>query len=126
MFARCLTQNRLLRESSAEMEVNMPDLKCTVHNCNYNDNDKNMCKLNSIDVAGGGSSGNTCCASFSDAESTKNSCCSSSARPETDIACEATDCSYNKNCECHAEGIEVCSCGTACQCKDTACETFCK
>ena len=100
----------------------MPSLSCSVRNCSHNES--SLCNLNCIDVSGGASKENTCCSSFT--ESTGASNCSScgSASPQTSISCKATDCSHNESCSCHADSVDVCSCGSACNCKDTLCSSY--
>jgi hypothetical protein len=34
------------------------------------------------------------------------------------------DCNYNDDCSCTANSVDICSCGKACHCHDTACSTF--
>lgn len=100
----------------------MPSLSCTVYNCRHNDS--KLCNLNTIDVSGGATRENTCCSSFIESSGTSN--CSGSGFPETNISCKAHDCTYNENCSCHADNVDVCSCGSACDCHDTECNTYTK
>lgn len=100
----------------------MPSLSCSVCTCRYNDDE--LCSKNTIDVSGGANWENTCCSSFIEASGASN-CCGSGS-PETSISCKAHDCTYNENCSCHADKVDVCSCGSACNCHDTACHTYTK
>ena len=100
----------------------MPNLSCSVSNCSHNDNC--LCNLNSIDVSGGGSKANTCCNNFTESQGFSN--CSCSGSPETNIACQAKDCTHNNNCSCDADRVDVCSCGQSCNCHDTECTSFVK
>ncbi len=108
----------------------MPRLGCSVGECSYNSS--GYCALNSIDVSGGGSKDTTCCSSFV----AKNNGAMNSIENEyqnvtaySDISCEAQDCIHNDNCECNADSIDICHCGSSCNCdssRDTECSTFYK
>lgn len=100
----------------------MPNLSCSVYKCNYNDD--RLCRLNMIDVSGGERIENTCCSSFSESSGATN--CSGSAIPETSISCKAHDCTYNEDCKCHAETVEVCTCRSGSSSHDSECSTFSK
>ena len=45
------------------------------------------------------------------------------ASAKSDVDCKATDCMYNKECQCHAGKISV-EGGNACHCQETECATF--
>lgn len=45
------------------------------------------------------------------------------ATARSDVDCKATDCMYNKDCQCHAGKISV-EGGNACHCGETECATF--
>ncbi|WP_310604676.1 DUF1540 domain-containing protein [Anaerosporobacter sp.] len=98
----------------------MPSLLCTVSSCRYND--EKLCSLNTIDVSGGATKENTCCSSFSEASGSSN--CTGCGTSETSIYCQAHDCTHNGNSTCHADSVDVCSDGHACECKETACNTY--
>lgn len=100
----------------------MPNLSCSVYNCTHNDS--KLCNRHTIGVSGGATKENTCCSSFIESSGTSN--CSGSGSPETNIACKAHDCTYNEDCSCHADHVDVCSCGSACNCYETECHTYSK
>lgn len=45
------------------------------------------------------------------------------ASAKSSVDCKATDCMYNKECQCHAGKISV-EGGNACHCGETECATF--
>ena len=100
----------------------MPELYCTVCDCRYNQ-DKRCC-IGSIQVGGedAATSTSTCCESFDD----KCDCPTNEAQyptPEMQIGCEAVNCVYNENCECHADKVSIE--GDNChECDETCCSTF--
>ena len=101
----------------------MPQLKCTVQTCVHNK--QFLCDLDEITV-GGESAKNpkeTCCDSFQERKegSYTNSMKEDSASSCVD--CKATNCMYNKECECHAGKISV-EGGDAKQASGTECATF--
>ena len=91
----------------------MPDLRCTVQTCTHNQN--YYCNLDSI-VVGGNSAkkaAETSCDSFeerkggsayADAYSDMEG---KEASAKSSVDCKATDCMYNKECQCHAGKISV-------------------
>ena len=104
----------------------MTRLNCTVTNCVYNEHE--LCVREGIHVDGKNArtKHNTCCSSFSNGTSTtgySNSTASSAARPETDVRCEACDCTYNEDRCCCAPQVSVCGCGAR-ECAETDCDTF--
>lgn len=102
----------------------MPILNCSVDKCNYNR--EGLCCLRGIDVSGGMTKENTCCASFSPIHGASNSVCASNPTNHTDIKCMAKDCNYNKEAKCHAPKVNIAEC-TSCRCtscSDTKCDTF--
>ncbi len=103
----------------------MPILSCSVTKCNYNS--EGRCCLKNIDVSGGMSKENTCCASFSPSHGASNSACRSNPTSHTDIKCMAKDCTYNSDLKCAADKVKIseCSCGVCTSsCADTKCDTF--
>ncbi len=102
----------------------MPELRCTVQTCVHNQ--QYLCDLDKIEVAGrdAKTARETCCDSFR--ERTKDSYSNVTDRQaseKTGIHCKATDCEYNKDCDCHAGRISV-EGGNACHCENTECATF--
>ncbi len=102
----------------------MPNLICSVENCSYNTS--HLCALNKIHVGGTNAveSHSTSCRSFVDQRDTfsSNVTCENPSE-STDIECEAHNCTYNIDYRCHAEGIDVCGCGSHSS-KGTECATF--
>ncbi len=107
----------------------MPELKCTVQTCTHNQN--YYCNLDSIVV--GGNSAKTSCWRHA-VTALKREKAEAPMRMHTRIGgkeasakssvdCKATDCMYNKECQCHAGKISV-EGGNACHCDETECATF--
>lgn len=102
----------------------MPNLVCSVENCSYNAN--HLCALNRVHVGGSNAmeSHSTSCRSFVDqSDSFSNSTHCGNPEKYTDIECEAVNCTYNDDCLCHADGIDVCGCGSHTS-RGTECATF--
>ena len=101
----------------------MPELKCTVATCSYNQDQ--LCHLDVIEVGGNQAknSTETRCDSFK--ERTGGSYTNAAKEPSerSSIKCQATDCDYNEQCKCHADKITVDG-SNANTCKETACATF--
>lgn len=101
----------------------MADLRCSVENCGYNK--ECLCTKGDINVGGMGANcvDDTCCESFRAAR--EDSYKSSLYHPQgtINIDCEATKCVYNEDYKCRAGHVDIKGCG-ACECKETACETF--
>lgn len=107
----------------------MPDLRCTVQTCTHNQN--YYCNLDSI-VVGGNSAkkaDETSCDSFEERKggnsysNAYSDMAGKEASAKSDVDCKATDCMYNKECQCHAGKISV-EGGNACHCQETECATF--
>lgn len=107
----------------------MPDLRCTVQTCTHNQN--YYCNLDSI-VVGGNSAkkaDETSCDSFEERKggssysNAYSDMAGKEASAKSDVDCKATDCMYNKECQCHAGKISV-EGGNACRCQETECATF--
>ena len=101
----------------------MPDLRCTVQTCT--DIQNYLCNLDSI-VVGGNSAkkaAETSCDSFEERKSGTYSNVTGEAGPTSKIDCKATECQYNKECQCHAGKISV-EGSKACSCDETECATF--
>ncbi|OON96039.1 MAG: hypothetical protein ATN36_06755 [Epulopiscium sp. Nele67-Bin005] len=101
----------------------MPNLNCSVSNCAHNCS--SLCGLNSIDVAGNNahSTDATCCTNFLEGHGATNH--SENAVPETEISCQATNCSHNEGCKCHAQSVDVAGFEATNE-FDTACSSFCE
>lgn len=102
----------------------MPTLKCDVASCIHNA--ERCCCKGEILVEGSNAkeSDDTFCASFVEREDDSFSNMYETPDYYSDVECEATDCMYNIECECHAEQIGICG-GRNCNCsEDTACATF--
>lgn len=101
----------------------MPTLRCSAENCAHN-NDQCCCR-GEIKVAGetAQKADDTCCSSFyPDAGGARNAV---SQEPilDADIGCSAENCTYNKNCKCHADSIDMNGSGAS-ESRETACLTF--
>lgn len=102
----------------------MPELRCTVQTCMHNRDF--YCDLDSIQVGGSSAknSEETSCDSFKERTHDSYRNAEKEASPTSSIRCEATECRYNQNCDCHAGKISV-EGSNACQCGQTECATFC-
>ena len=80
----------------------MPELKCTVQTCMHNKDF--YCDLNAITVGGKSArkAAETSCDSFEERKSGTYSNVTGEAGPTSKIDCKATECQYNKECQCHA------------------------
>lgn len=101
----------------------MPELKCTVQTCTHNKNF--YCALDKIQVGGNTAKRceETCCDSFVERNGDQSSNVTGEASALSNINCQATDCTYNEQCKCHAGKISV-EGSNACQCQQTECATF--
>lgn len=101
-------------------------LSCQVTSCLHNES--NLCCLSKIKVDGpsASSSSGTCCASFAERNnSASNSTGNDCACPETKIDCKAEKCTYNDNCKCEADNVNVgCCCHAPKSMSETECDTF--
>lgn len=101
----------------------MAELKCSVLNCSYNQED--CCCKGDIMVGGKRAccQDDTCCESFS--ETGKDRYTSALEHPSKVISidCEAVNCMHNSNYKCTADHVDIRGCG-ACDCRETACATF--
>ncbi len=101
----------------------MPSLVCSAQNCVYN----NAMYCSKGDIKVGGEQAckcqETCCASFQ--ERRHESAKSSVGTPSANIAikCEATNCKYNENRNCHAKSVDI-SGAAARKEAETECVTF--
>lgn len=101
----------------------MPELRCDVHSCVHN---KNMyCDLDKIEVGGreAKTSRDTSCNSFVERKEGSYSNSLREASAKTNIDCQATTCTYNEACKCHAGKIDV-SGNDACKKDETCCSSF--
>lgn len=101
----------------------MPVLDCNVTNCIHNSNEK-CCKGNIlIEGSDARTPEATFCASFY--ERSEDSFRNQFETPDTalKVDCEATNCRFNSDCECHAEHIGIAG-SRACTCEDTKCASF--
>lgn len=101
----------------------MTILDCTVVNCSYN-KDKS-CKLADIRVEGKGAhtSSETCCGSFAARNCGACSNVHENHKKDTLVACEVTECKFNKGCMCEAKQIGI-SGGHADSNSETECQSF--
>lgn len=103
----------------------MSYLRCNVRSCSNNQND--LCIREGIRVDGPTAErkDGTCCSSFTQrGENYSNVvACNSAAQPETDIQCDAVNCSYNKECRCFAPSVDI-SGASASTSRETECSTF--
>lgn len=101
----------------------MTKLDCNVVNCAYNED--SCCKRSNISVEGEDAhvSPETCCGSFA----LKGCNCASNAADcvckETEVACDAIECMYNRSKQCQANHIGICGRSASC-CDQTECGSF--
>ena len=103
----------------------MTYLDCSVKGCAYNNEDGCCCK-GDIKVEGreAKEATSTCCGSFKERGSRGGACNAlKEVSKETDVACEASHCRFNKNEKCHADHIGIAGAG-ACTCGETECASF--
>lgn len=101
----------------------MPDLSCSVTHCKHNSD--HLCILDSIKISGGNSKEGTCCESFVEAGTAENATNKSvEASAKTHVYCTANDCTFNDECDCRADGIDICKCSSNCSCHETECHSF--
>ena len=103
----------------------MSYLRCNVRTCSNNQND--LCIREGIQVDGptADNKDDTCCNSFTQRAENYSNVVSrnTAAEPETDIRCDAVNCSYNKDCKCAAPSVDI-SGAAASSCRETRCSTF--
>lgn len=101
----------------------MPNLRCDVKNCSYNED--YHCCLSQIQVGDQASSNSeaTNCESFVESEYVASNC---AMAPEEDvqIKCSATECVFNYSHQCYAVDVKISGVTTACHLDDTCCSTF--
>ena len=87
--------------------IKMTDLGCSVTNCTYNED--RLCCRREIKVGGKSARdcSDTCCCSYVE----KGCGCAKNSSMEpgkkTEIACDATNCTYNNSMVCHAPHVNV-------------------
>lgn len=102
----------------------MPKLRCSAQNCIHNAQE--CCCRGEIKVGGEGAehSEHTCCSNFYENQGgAQNAAVSQEPTVQMEVACEAQNCTHNKDCKCHADCIDV-SGYNACHCDDTCCSSF--
>ena len=103
----------------------MSYLRCNARNCSNNQND--LCIREGIRVDGMSANhkDDTCCSSFTQrGESYSNVVThDTTAKPETDIQCDAGNCNYNKECRCFAPSVDI-SGSSASTSRETQCSNF--
>ncbi|MBR5537376.1 MAG: DUF1540 domain-containing protein [Clostridia bacterium] len=103
----------------------MSYLRCNVRTCSNNQND--LCIREGIRVDGpaADTKDDTCCCSFTQrGENYSNVVArNSAAQPETDIRCDAVNCTYNKEFKCIAPSVDI-SGSAASASRETRCSTF--
>lgn len=101
----------------------MAILKCDVHTCTYNKEDK-CCKG---DISVGGKNACDCaqtsCDSFKEAKGDQMKSSLEHPCKVIDIDCEAVKCIYNSDYKCEAENVKIGG-SSACDCQQTCCATF--
>ncbi len=100
----------------------MTQLKCSVKNCMYNQ--EQLCSKQDITIGGhdASKSNETCCESFRERTGTMMNSVGH-ASEETDVKCRATNCGFNDNCKCSAKEIGIAG-SNACSCGETECASF--
>lgn len=100
------------------------DVKCGVTDCAYYN--ENRCTAEHIKIGGedARTPNATRCDTFVNSGNMVNSCGCSAKGGETEIMCQATECTHNQDCKCMLSGIDVsCECAS-CDCKSND-QTFC-
>lgn len=112
-----------LPEQQTERGFTMTYLDCTVTGCIYNE-DKCCCK-NDIKIEGRSAeaSHETCCGSFRERGEKDGKNAVKRVSKETNVECEACNCTFNEKGMCSAEHIGVAG-GNACTCGETECASF--
>lgn len=101
----------------------MPLLDCSVENCVYNK--RECCCRGEIEVDGRDArvTEDTCCKSFEEQRGESYTSATEHPCQTIDVACEAVDCIYNKDCKCDARHIGIAG-SNACTCGETECASF--
>jgi len=101
----------------------MPELKCTVQTCLHNQ--EFLCDLDGIEVGGSEATTHrqTYCDSFQERKGEGYSSVAGTASDTSRINCQATDCMYNEQHDCHAGKISV-EGSNASHSESTECATF--
>ena len=101
----------------------MTNLKCTVNSCAHHKND--CCCIPGICVGGEEAriTAETCCNNFVERKDQVSNRGDQEENPVSDIKCQATNCTFNEDCKCHAK--DICIFGhDACRCQQTECASF--
>lgn len=103
----------------------MSYLRCNARNCSNNQNDLCIREGIQVDGATADTKNDTCCSSFTQRGENYSNVVSrnSQAQPETDIQCDVSNCSYNKDYKCMAASVDI-SGVAACTSRETQCSTF--
>ena len=103
----------------------MSYLRCNARNCSNNQNDLCIREGIQVDGATADTKNDTCCSSFTQRGENYSNVVSrnSQAQPETDIQCDAVNCSYNKECRCFAPSVDISGSGASTS-RETQCSTF--
>lgn len=104
-------------------ETIMTKLDCSVVNCTYNK--ENSCCKDNIHVGGHDAkvTDQTRCESFRERRTDGMRNADDIPSKPTEISCDATTCTYNRSCKCHADQIQVA--GSDANTSDqTECATF--
>lgn len=101
----------------------MTNLNCNAVSCTHNDN--NYCCLDTVDIEGKSAytSQETYCGDYRDCV---DGSCNSNESPSVNhnVACEASNCSFNVNNHCVSSDISISGIQAAAP-TDTVCTTFC-
>lgn len=102
----------------------MTQLKCSVKNCMYNDNDDQLCSKGDIMIGGQSAtaSNETRCESFQERRSSATNSVGS-PRESIKVGCKAENCVFNEACKCSAQEIGIAG-SNACNCTETECASF--
>lgn len=100
----------------------MTQLKCSVKNCMYND--EQLCSKGDIMIGGQDASkpNETRCESFRERTGSMTNSVGHPSR-EIEVGCQATNCRFNENCKCSANEIGIAG-SNACSCAETECASF--
>ena len=101
----------------------MTQLKCSVKNCMYNE--EQLCSKGDITIGGQDASkpNETCCESFRERSGNMMNSIGQPSK-EISVRCQATNCDFNEGCKCNAKEIGIAG-SNACSCGETECASFC-
>lgn len=100
----------------------MTQLKCSVKNCMYNDDQ--LCSKGDIMIGGQSAtaSNETRCESFKERTGSATNAVGSASK-NIQVGCKAENCIYNEDCKCSAQEIGIAG-SNACSCAETECASF--